>query len=61
MVNSVVKKGVCAKCIEKQKTMPDFCCVFCALGIKEEQQHVDEFGTVHIDLASLFPDMKPRT
>lgn len=51
MVNSIAKKGKCKECIEKQKTMPDYCCVFCALGFKKEDLKVEKNGTVVIDLS----------
>ena len=55
MVNSIVKKGTCPECIEKQKTLPDYCCLFCSLGLKKGEQKVDKYGTVHVNIVDLFP------
>lgn len=47
-------KGACGFCIEKQKQLPDYCCVLCAIGVKKKDVTVDEHGTVYIDLCQVF-------
>lgn len=45
--------GSCPECIEKNKTMPGYCCVLCALGLTKASDNVitDPFdGVTHIDL-----------
>ena len=51
----MTKKGTCSTCVEKQKELPNYCCVLCSLGLTKENQYVDEHGTVHIDWSDLFP------
>jgi ribosomal protein L31 len=52
MTNPNVKKGTCADCIEKQKSIPDYCCLFCSLGlIKEKDSKPGKNGSVVIDLS----------
>jgi|GEM_PF-6013995 len=47
-------KGTCKTCLEMQKTLKDYCCPICSLGIKlsDDNVIVDPFTkTVHIDLS----------
>lgn len=46
--------GTCKECIEKQKTVKDYCCVLCSLGFTKGSDHVisDPFtGTTYVDLS----------
>lgn len=46
-------KGSCPNCIDKQKTLKDYCCALCALGLSFGSANVikDPFTvTTHIDL-----------
>lgn len=45
------KKGTCSECIEKQKSIPDYCCVFCTLGVKKEDASVGKHGEVILDFS----------
>ena len=52
MNTPIVKKGTCADCIEMQKKVPDYCCLFCALGLKKEvDAKPGKNGSVVIDLS----------
>ena len=45
-------KGLCSDCQEKQKSIPDYCCVFCALGLKKEMDSKQgKNGSIVIDLS----------
>lgn len=47
---------ICRLCVEKRKTIKDYTCMLCALGLSMTSGNVvkDPFtGTVHIDLSGV--------